>query len=260
MFYASKILAFLTQPLAWAALLLLLAWWWAPRRPVAARRVMLGALMFALLIGWQPLPDALLRNLEDSSKPPTGSLQPFVGMVVLGGAIEAPHERPGRDQVSLNHAAERMTLPVALMRRYPHLKLLFTSGASELVPRGSSAATSAEQFYSEMGVDAGRVLFERAARTTAENAVLSAALPGVDKSQPWLLVTSAWHMPRSLAVFRAAGWNVTPYPVDYLTGSYTHWAEYSLVKGAFRWQTALHEYVGAVAYAIQGKLGRLSSS
>jgi hypothetical protein len=50
-------------------------------------------------------------------------------------------------------------------------------------------------------------------------------------------------------VFRAAGWNVAPYPVDYLTGSYTRWTEYSLVNGAFRWQTALHEYVGGVAYA-----------
>jgi uncharacterized SAM-binding protein YcdF (DUF218 family) len=249
LFYASKLLAFLTQPLAWVALLLLLGWWWVPDRPTAARRVFLGALTLALLVGWQPLPDALLRQLEDRSKPPTESMQSFVGLVVLGGAIEPPHERPGRDQVSLNGAAERMTVPVPLMRSYPHLKLLYTGGASDMLPRGSSSATAAQQFYSEMGVDTGRVLYEREARTTSENAVLSAALPGVDKSQRWLLVTSAWHMPRSLAVFRAAGWNVAPYPVDYLTGSYTRWTEYSLVNGAFRWQTALHEYVGGVAYA-----------
>ena len=253
MFYGSKLLSALTQPLAWVALLLLLAWWWVPRRPIAARRVLAFALVLGLLIGWQPLPDALLRRLEDRYKPPTESLQSYVGLVVLGGAIEAPHERPGRDQVSLNAAAERMTVPLALMRSYPHLKLLFTSGASELIPRGTSSATSAQQFYVEMGVDQRRVLYERAARTTAENAVLSAALPGVDKSQRWLLVTSAWHMPRSLAVFRAAGWNVTPYPVDYLTGSHTRWTDYSLVNGALRWQIALHEYVGAFAYSVRGK-------
>jgi uncharacterized SAM-binding protein YcdF (DUF218 family) len=56
-------------------------------------------------------------------------------------------------------------------------------------------------------------------RITSENTVLAAAMPGVDKSRPWLLVTSAWHMPRALATFRAGGWSVTPYPVDYHHGA-----------------------------------------
>jgi uncharacterized SAM-binding protein YcdF (DUF218 family) len=47
----------------------------------------------------------------------------------------------------------------------------------------------------------------------------------MSKTRPWLLVTSAWHMPRALATFCAAGWNVTPYPVDYRTGIRTPWTE-----------------------------------
>jgi uncharacterized SAM-binding protein YcdF (DUF218 family) len=232
---------------------MLLALWWLPRRPVGARRALLLALGLALLVGWEPLPDTLLRHLEDRHKPPGGSLQRYVGIVVLGGAIDPPHKRPGRDQVSLNQAAERMTVPVALMRQYPHLRLLFTGGDSGLIRGGTSEASSARVFFASLGVDPNRVHYQSESRTTYEDAVLTTAIEGVDKTQPWLLVTSAWHMPRSLATFNAAGWNVTPFPVDYLTGNHTPWMEYALVDGAFRWQIALHEYLGWLAYAAAGR-------
>ncbi len=255
MFYASKILSVLTQPLTWVAILLLVAWWRQPESPVAARRIHLLAVILALAVGWKPLPDALLRHLEYLTKAPGGGLEAYAGMVVLGGAILPPHMREGRDQVSLNEAAERMTVPVALMRQYPHLLLLFTGGESGLSPEGTSAATSARRFFRSLGVEDERAIYEAVARTTYENAVLSAAMPGVDKGRPWLLVTSAWHMPRALATFRDAGWNVTPYPVDYLTGTRTHWTEYSLVGSALRWQIALHEYFGWLAYWVAGRAG-----
>jgi hypothetical protein len=63
-FLISKLLLPLTQPLTWVALLVLLCLWWIPRRPVAARRVLLAGIALGLLVGWMPLPDALLRRLE----------------------------------------------------------------------------------------------------------------------------------------------------------------------------------------------------
>jgi uncharacterized SAM-binding protein YcdF (DUF218 family) len=118
---------------------------------------------------------------------------------------------------------------------------------------GESEAVQARAFFESLGVPAQRMQFEAESRTTYENAVLAAALPDVDKSQPWLLVTSAWHMPRALATFRAAGWNVTPYPVDYRTGTRTPWTEYSLANSLSRWQIALHEWVGLLAYRVAGR-------
>jgi uncharacterized SAM-binding protein YcdF (DUF218 family) len=59
-------------------------------------------------------------------------------------------------------------------------------------------------------------------------------------------------MPRSMALFRAAGWNVTPYPVDFRAGSYTAWTDYSLARGARRWQLVLHEIVGRLAFTAFG--------
>jgi uncharacterized SAM-binding protein YcdF (DUF218 family) len=104
-----------------------------------------------------------------------------------------------------------------------------------------------------MGVDPQRLLLESASRTTYENAVLSAQLPGVDKTQPWLLLTSAWHMPRSMATFRKAGWNVTPWPADYRAGLETPWTQYSLAQGAEKWRTALHEILGLCVYRLSGR-------
>jgi uncharacterized SAM-binding protein YcdF (DUF218 family) len=257
MFIASKLLSFLLQPLAWVALLMLLSIAWLPRRPLAARRALWLALILGLLVGWLPLADALLRPLENRNPAPAdaaaGRLQNYVGVVVLGGALEPGYVWGGHDQVALNGAAERMTVPVALLRQHAHLRLIFTGGDGELWPGDMSEAVRAQQFFTDMGVPAERVAYEDKSRTTYENAVLTAALPSVDKAQRWLLLTSAMHMPRSLAAFRAAGWNVTPYPVDYRTGTSTPWTEYSLAKGALRWQLLLHEYVGWFAYAVAGR-------
>lgn len=251
MFYASKLLAAFLQPLTWAAVLFLLALWWLPKRPVAGRRALLAGISMSAVIGWLPLPDALLRHMENQYPIPQGSLQPYVGVVVLGGAIGIPYGEQDVRRYTLGTGAQRMTAPVALLRQYPHLLLLFSGGQSDVIAREISVADAAREFYVSMGVSPDRLLYERAARNTYENAVLSARVPGVDKTQPWLLVTSAWHMPRSMALFQREGWNVTPYPVDYLTGSYTPWSNLSIAEGAQRWEMLLHEVVG-LAVATHG--------
>ena len=240
------------QPLTWAVVLLLLALWWLPRRPVAALWTLLIAMSLTTLVGWIHLPNTALRSLESQYAVPTGSLNSYVGLVVLGGDIDVPRGAHDTRGFVLSDGGQRMTTSVDLSRQYPHLQLLFTGGQSDIIDRGISVADAARKYYLSMGIPSERVLYERAARTTYENAILSASVPGVDKTQPWLLVTSAWHMPRSMALFRAAGWNVTPYPVDFRSSSHTQQTEYSLARGALRWQLVLHEVVGQVAFAALG--------
>jgi len=161
--------------------------------------------------------------------------------------------RGGNELVALNDAAERMTMPVSMLQQHAHLKLLFTGGEGALHTTGEPEAAQAEAFFISLGLPPARMQFEAASRSTYENAINSAKLNGVDKSLPWLLVTSAWHMPRAMATFQKAGWNVTPFPVDFRTGVYTPWFQYSLALGALRWQLALHEWVGLFAYRALGK-------
>jgi len=152
--------------------------------------------------------------------------------------------------VPLGDAAERMSLPISLMRKFPNFELIFSGGEGRLVPTGTTEAELAGVFYNEQGVDMKRVTLESQSRSTRENASRVAALLGERCKQPWLLVTSAWHMPRSMAEFQAVGCNVTAYPVDFRTGEETSWTEYSMAGSLMAWQTALHEYLGMFVYGV----------
>ena len=237
LFYLSKILSIFTQPLIWAAVLfgLSLLLWGRSRHRTAAG-VMLAAFGWTALVGWLPLPEVLLRELENRHPAPAevaaGQLHNYTGVVVLGGSTE------------------RLKAAVTLMHHNPHLRLLFTGGDGKWWASGPTEADQAEAFFKRMGVSAERTLYERASRTTYENAVLGAAVPGVDITQPWLLLTSARHMPRAMSIFQTVGWSVTPFPVDYRSTRLASWTDYSLARGMTRWQLVLHEWLGMVAIPV----------
>ena len=107
-----------------------------------------------------------------------------------------------------------MTEAVALARKHAmHLLRLFTA----LHPEGIAEAGAAAVFFEQQGVAPSRVILERRWRNIHENALDSMQLPGVDTTGPWLLITSASHMPSAYAVLKKTGWNVEPFPVDYQT-------------------------------------------
>jgi len=255
MFIAAKLLAFLTQPLAWVALLMLAAVMVARYRPRWSRRLGLAAIALLLLLGWEPLPDALLRRLETQfpALPAEADLQAYSGVVVLGGALEPAYvwSTPGKS--ALNDAAERMTEVLPLLRKQPGLRVLFTGGEGELFGSGLSEAGRAKRFFDSQGIPAQQVMYESASRTTFENALLGKSVPGVNPAQPWLLLTSASHMPRAMATFRQTGWNVTACPVDFRSGLATPWTQYSMDRGAHKWRLALHEWLGLLAYRLSGR-------
>ena len=254
MFVASKFLAFAIEPLYWVLVFLvagLLLW---PRWPRLGKRLSWVALVGLLLSGWVFVPSTLLRNLESRYPPlPAGTdMQRFVGVVVLGGALSDSKLWTEHKQVALNDQAERMTAAVTLTQRYPHLKVIFSGGIASVPPSGLTESERAKQFFDELGVPASAVVYEAGSRNTYENAYYSSLIPGADIHQPWLLLTSAYHMPRSMGVFEKIGWNVTPYPVDYRTTSSLSWHDYSLHFGPGEWELALHELLGYYVYKMAG--------
>jgi uncharacterized SAM-binding protein YcdF (DUF218 family) len=251
MFVFSKLMSAITQPMFWLAL------WWGLSLLLLSRwrltsRAMLWACLVALaLLGFEAFPNALLRPLENRYPVPAQQvLDRHVGMIVLGGVAGPSDVYQARGQVPMGDAAERMTVPVGLMRQNPKLELLFTGGEGRLLTTGVTEAEMAKVFYVQQGVDMARVTLEGGSRTTRENAQQVAKLLGERCQQPWLLVTSAWHMPRSMAEFEAVGCKVTAYPVDFRTGPSTPLTEYSLAHSLVRWQTALHEWLGNWVYGM----------
>lgn len=251
MFVLSKLMSAITQPMFWLAVwwgvaLLLLGRWHR-----LARWMLWSGLVVLGLLGFKTFPDALLRPLENRYLVPDArTVDHHVGMIVLGGATGHPGIYQAHGQVPLGDAAERMTVPVGLMRQHPKLDLVFSGGEGRLLATGVTEAELAKAFYEQQGVDMARVTLEGGSRTTRENARQVAALMGDRCKQPWLLVTSAWHMPRAMAEFEAVGCKVTPYPVDFMTGVSTPWTEYSLAYSLVRWQTALHEWLGLLVYGM----------
>ncbi|MBX9816826.1 MAG: YdcF family protein [Burkholderiaceae bacterium] len=246
----------MTQPLLWVFMLLLLSLLVMRRRPRVSQWLVGMALLAMVLTAWKPLPEAILRQLESHypEMAPDAKLDGYFGMVVLGGALESGRTQMAHVQPMLNDAGERMTGTVAVLRANPSLRVLFTGGEGALMGVGQTEAERAKMFFDSLGVQAAQVQYESASRNTYENAVLTAKLPGVDLTQRWLLVTSAWHMPRSMATFQKAGWNVTAYPVDFRTGDTSNWLDFSMASGAMEWQLALHELVGLLAYKLTGRL------
>ncbi|NOX40887.1 MAG: YdcF family protein [Alphaproteobacteria bacterium] len=255
-FIASKLIWVLIRPetwlvigLAWGCLLLKL------HKISRARRVLSATLIAALAITILPLGELLIRPLE-TSYPANPTITAPNGIIVLGGAEDARRTAYWR-QVQLNDAAERFTAALALARRFPNAKIVFTGGSGSLrdaLGKGISGATVAKLFFSEQGIPANRLILESKSRNTAANARLTYALLRPKPGQTWVLVTSAFHMPRAMRSFRRAGWTgVIPYPVDYRSGRFADDIGWNLAKNLKTLNIAVKEYVGLLAYSLTGR-------
>jgi uncharacterized SAM-binding protein YcdF (DUF218 family) len=256
MLLLSKTLNLLAQPLNWILAMLLLGLWMGRSRPQRGRGWIKAAALLLALTGVKTVPDALMAPLENRypEVAANADLSAYAGVVVLGGALESGRFSAYHQQPLLNASAERMTSAFELWKRHPHMRIVFTGGEGEFFGGGPSEAERAVQFFDNMGVPRSALTLETRSRNTYENALLTRALPGLDAQKPWLLLTSAWHMPRSMATFQKAGWNVTPYPVDFRTGGITPLSNFNLGEGAERWELLLHELLGLAAYWLSGRI------
>jgi uncharacterized SAM-binding protein YcdF (DUF218 family) len=253
-FLVSKIVGFFAMPsnvllIAGLAGLLLMR---SKRTARAGWRLVAAALVLALAFGILPFGKLVMAPLEARFPPWDAGRGAPDGIVVLGGVIEP--EVADRPDSGLNEAAERITAIAGLARRYPAAKILFSGGDNMLEPGGTEAEV-AGALFTTFGIEAGRVILEDKSRTTAENAVFSRQLAMPKPGERWLLVTSAWHMPRAVGAFRAAGFPVEAYPVDFRTPAGAGlWIPFGSVStGLRRTDTAVREWFGLVTYWLTGR-------
>lgn len=253
MYLFSKLLGWFLNPLAWVVVLLAMAVLWPRQWPQKmSRRLSLAAFGLLLLSGWEWPAQRLLQALEDRHPRPPIPQEPVAGVVVLGGALGPGSVAARRGQVPMNDAAERMTEAMALARRHPAWTVVFSGGDGHILStEDRPEAWLAAQLWAQNDLPAAQLRLEDKSRNTAENAVFSARLPQLDPKAHWLLITSAWHMPRALEIFQQAGWHVTPWPVDYRSDPVL--LKYSLADAPKLWQLALKEYVGRLAGPMQVK-------
>jgi len=213
-FVLSKLVWFVLSPVNLAIVLALSAALLAFTRFARAGRWLgLGALAALALMAFSPLPRIVVRPLEDRFPQQDAAKGPVDGIIILGGPIGV-----ARGDVVLTSAGARMTKAVELARLHPQARVVFTGGSANLVsPVTETEADGARLLLEGLGLEPGRIILEDKSRNTRENAIFTRRLVDPKPGERWLLVTSAWHMPRSMGVFRKAGFAVEAFPVDYLS-------------------------------------------
>ncbi|MFJ5369505.1 YdcF family protein [Bosea sp. CER48] len=211
-FVLSKLVWFVLSPVNFVIILVGLSALLAFTRFARAGRWLgLFAAVALGLMSFSPLPRATIRPLEDRFPQQEATKGPVAGIVVLGGAVGV-----ARGDVVLNSAAARMTKAMELARLHPEAKIYFTGGAANLISEVTDTeADGARMLFDGLGLDPKRLVLEDRSRNTYENAVFTRRLADPKPGERWLLVTSAWHMPRAMGVFRKADFPVEAFPVDY---------------------------------------------
>lgn len=223
---------------------------WSGSRRIA-QPLLVGLVGCLLLVSVLPPAYWAVRPLEDML-PPSALPARLDGIIVLSGA-ERPALSGARQQPQLNESAERLLAFADLARRYPEAKLVYTGAGIPAQTAGVAESSVAEQALAWAGLPAERVVFERMARNTRENAVFSHALIQPKPGETWLLVTSAIHMPRAVACFQAVDWPVLPYPVDYATmGVAEPWLSFDPLLGLRSLNLATREWLGLALYHLLG--------
>lgn len=261
-YYASKIVWFFLTPsnalVAGVALGVLLGW-------TRFRRTgkVLAGLSFVMLLffGLGPGGNLLIIPLERHFPVPGGGLPdaPY-GIIILGGGVDDRISSTLRYPLELNEAGDRITALVALARRYPDAKLVYTGGTGLFLGAAeTSEADAVRTRIAALGVDPTRMVFETKSLNTTENAYFTAAMVNPRPDQVWWIVTSAYHMPRSIGCFRRAGFTVKSHSVDFRT---VGWADAvavnpTMAEGLRRTDVAFKEWLGLVAYYATGKTDAL---
>jgi uncharacterized SAM-binding protein YcdF (DUF218 family) len=231
----------------------------ATRFARAGLKLVIASLVLLALFGWTPLGNILILPLEQRFPAWTeGGGRPPDGIVVLGGVFDAPVSQ-ARGDIALTDAAERVTIVAELARAYPNARIVFSGGSGRLLLQEAPESDLAVRLFAALGIPASRVEVDERARDTLENAVFSKAMAAPKPGERWLIVTSAYHMPRSIGAFRRAGFAVEAYPVDWRTrGPVDVTRPFdALADGLKRSDTAVREWIGLVTYWISGRTSEL---
>jgi uncharacterized SAM-binding protein YcdF (DUF218 family) len=223
-------------------------------------RFLLAASMLLLaLCGFSPLGSALIYPLETRFPPWDASHGAPDGIVVLGGGIDA-NPSAAHGEAVFSSSAGRVVAAAMLAHRYPKMRIVYSGGSGNFISDDSAReADYGVQVLEGLGVAQDRLIIERESRNTFEDAFYSKAMAQPKPGERWLLVTSAFHLPRSVGVFRKIGFMVEPYPVDWKLmgrGDLTRFPS-SAEDGLSLTNLALREWMGLIAYRLTGRTDAL---
>lgn len=253
-FILSKILWFLIMPFNIIIVVLLSGWLLLfTRSQGLGKKLIAAGLLLIFFCGLDFMPYFLTHWIENKVQP--GSIPDEIdGIIVLVGMVDMKACRPG--MVELTEKSDRIIESIILAKKYPKTKLIITGGSGSLdQDQRYREADYLEKLAVSLGITKDRLIIERDSKNTFEHAVaMKKLLPANGK---WVLITSAFHMPRALGCFNKAGVKVIPHPVDYKTpvkplNNYTLFAFLPKLENMINFNISFHELVGLVSFKFMG--------
>ncbi|MBW6423709.1 YdcF family protein [Rhizobium sp. XQZ8] len=256
MFLITKLFWVFAQPLsmafvfsAFAAVMAFLGW-----RTLGGLSALLAAIILFVTL-FTTTGTVALQVLEARFPKPAADPTDVSCMIVLGGAFDN-EINTARGGMELNQSADRFVEALRLARNHPQSRILISGGDGSISGGYEGEAQTAERFFSAFGIGQERLLKENTSRTTYENSRNTAELLRTEKLENCLLITSGFHMPRAVGLFRKAGIAVTPWPVDYRTSGVVG-LSLDFTQPALNAQittTATREWMSLTAYYLTGRI------
>ncbi len=252
-FILSKILHYLLMPLYWVFGLFITSFF-APQKRKKA--LLISGLLILYLYSTDFLLYPIYRLWE---YPPIWYKQisnDYEAAIVLGG-MASPGKLPD-DRVHFGSTPDRITHAMQLYKLGKVKKIIITGGSGEMMGKKIPEAEYLKQFLIQCEVKEADILYENKSRNTRENALYSLELinKNFDKDSKFILVTSGWHMRRSVACFEKVGMHVLPFSVE--PQSYeNNFSFNNFIPNPWspaRWYTLMHEVFGYITYKMAGYL------
>ncbi len=251
-FVLSKTLNYLVMPLTIVFLCLLVAA--LLRNQKWKRRLFLSGFILLFVFSNDFIANELMRAWEIETIPYKDMRRYEIAIVLTGATI--PLLEPG-DRVYFQRGADRVTHAVQLYKLGLISKVLVSGGSGQLVDIGEREADKFRDAMVMMGIPDEKVVLENKTRNTRESAVaVKKMLDSMNiRAEDCLLITSSFHMRRSLACYRKVGLELQPFTTDF----YGHRRVFSLdslilpkVDALVIWHKLLREWTGFVAYKLAG--------
>ena len=196
-----------------------------------AKKYLKVSILWMLIVSWAPFGNLMLYPLE-SVYPKLEKIPTNIEYILLLGG--------DRDK--------RAWEAVRLYHKLPNVKII-TSGFS--LHDSVSDAKKTKKLLIESGISEGKILMQELAKTTFEEAEHMKKRVG---EKPFILVTAAYHMPRTIALFKKAGLNPIPAPANFNKPEEDGVMSILQSKQLQKTEHAWHEYLGLIVYKLQGKI------
>ena len=251
-FLLSKLLAFLLMPITW--IFILLTWSWRTKDEGRKRRMRIAAVVVLVFFSNRFIFDRTMHLWEVNAvaAPPKGS---YDAIILLGGMSSYDEQL---DRIQFARGGDRLLQAISLWKQGVAPKIVFTGGSGSVMHQDKREGVFIRDYLRSIGVPDSAVIYETESKNTHENATFTKPL--LAKEAPggrYLLVTSAFHMRRSLGCFEKAGIHVSPYSTDRYSGPPKFEFDYAFLPDAGTladWNVLFHEWTGCITYKLAGYL------